>query len=383
MQREKLLLIPGPTPVHPRIIHALSQPTLSHVSPVFVEEFKEALDNLKKIVFCRAGQPYVVAGAGTLAMEMALLNTVGRGRRLLVLSQGYFGSRMKEIADSFDLPCDILESEWGQAVSPGLLQEQILKETYGAVVSTHVDTATGACSPVRRYAEIVRETDSLFIVDGVCATGGIEENMDEWGIDVVLTAAQKCFGVPPGLAVLVLSEEAMARRRGMDRVSAYYADLMRWLPIMKNPAGYFSTPCVNEIRGFLEGTRIILEEGLATRFKRHQIIARAFRAGLETLGFRIFTAAEFLADTLTVAYYPAGVRDGLFRSTLASNSVVVAGGLGPLSGKVFRMGHMGNLSLSQVEFALSAVEKTLSSLGHVFSVGSGVSAAKTVLSDLS
>jgi alanine-glyoxylate transaminase/serine-glyoxylate transaminase/serine-pyruvate transaminase len=379
MQREKLLLIPGPTPVHPKIIHALSQPTVSHVSPVFVEEFKEALANLKEIVYCRSGESFLVAGAGTLAMEMALLNTLRKGQRLLVLSQGYFGQRMKEIADIFEIPCDILESEWGRAVSPELLHRQLMDNSYGAVVSTHVDTASGACSPVGKYAEIVRPTDSLFIVDGVCATGGIEENMDLWGIDVVLTAAQKCFGVPPALAVLVLSEDAMNRRRAMDRMPAYYSDLLRWLPIMKDPSKYFSTPCVNEIRAFLEGTKIILEEGLETRFNRHQTIARAFRAGLKALGFSFFTGEDFLADTLTVAVYPSGVRDGIFRSTLLSNSVVVAGGLGPLAGKVFRMGHMGNLSFSQVEFALAAIEKTLISLGYVFEPGSGLKAAKKIL----
>jgi aspartate aminotransferase-like enzyme len=346
-----------------------------------VEEFGQALKNLKEIVFCRTGVPFLVAGAGTLAMEMAVLNTLQRGERLLVLSQGYFGLRMKEIAESFDIPCDILESEWGQTVSSEALHKQLMDNSYGAVVSTHVDTATGACAPIQKYAEILRSVDSLFIVDGVCATGGIEENMDKWGIDVVLTAAQKCFGVPPGLAVLVLSDEAMGRRRRMDRIPAYYADLMRWLPIMKDPSRYFSTPCVNEIRAFLEGTKIILEEGLETRFKRHQKIARAFRSGLKALGFRFFTEEEFLAETLTVAVYPSGVRDGIFRSTLFTNGVVVAGGLGPLAGKVFRIGHMGNLSFSQVEFAVAAIEKTLTSLAYLFELGCGVDAVKKSLAE--
>lgn len=381
MQREKLLLIPGPTPIHPRITHALSQPTISHVSPVFVEEFGQALKNLKEIVFCRSGEPFLVAGAGTLAMEMALLNTLQKDERLLVLSQGYFGQRMKEIADSFDIPCDILESEWGEAVSSEALHKQLMENAYGAVVSTHVDTATGVCAPIQKYAEILRSGDSLFIVDGVCATGGIEENMDKWGIDVVLTAAQKCFGVPPGLAILVLSDEAMSRRRRMEKIPAYYADLMRWLPIMKDPSRYFSTPCVNEIRAFLEGTKIIIEEGLETRFIRHRKIARAFRAGLKALGFRFFTGEEFLAETLTVPVYPSGVRDGIFRSTLFTNGVVVAGGLGSLAGKVFRIGHMGNLSFSQVEFAMAAIEKTLTSLAYLFDSGCGVDAVRKSLAE--
>jgi alanine-glyoxylate transaminase/serine-glyoxylate transaminase/serine-pyruvate transaminase len=312
MDQEKLLLIPGPTPVHPRILNSLSQPTASHVSPVHVDELKEALSNLKRIVFCQGGEPFIVAGAGTLAMEMALLNTVSKGESILVLSQGYFGQRMEKIAQSFGLDCDLLQSEEMKAVEPEALRGRISQKEFAAVVATHVDTATGICAPVQEYAEVIKEFQSLFIVDGVCATGGIEERMDDWGIDIVLTAAQKCFGVPPGLAVLVVSERAMKKREGMDVITAYYADLLNWLPVMKDPTKYFSTPCVNEVRAFNE----------------------------------------------------EGVEDTAFRKVMADFGVIVAGGLGNLAGKVFRMGHMGNLSSSQVDFALDALKKTLTSIGY-------------------
>lgn len=379
MQTEKLLLIPGPTPVHPRILNALSLPTVSHVSPILVEELKEALENLKKIVFCKDGEPFIVAGAGTLAMEMALLNTVKRGEKMLVLSQGYFGERMKDIAQSFDLGCDIVQSPWGKAVLPEELAEKMASERYTAVVSTHVDTATGACAPVKNYAEILANFESLYLIDGVCATGGIEERMDDWGIDVILTAAQKCFGVPPGLAVLILSRRAMDKRRTMAAIPAYYSDLMRWLPIMKDPSKYFSTPCVNEIRAFNEGMKIILEEGMEERFLRHKRVAKAIRAALVRLGFSFYTDEAFLADTLTVCYYPEGIEDKTFRTTYASNGVIVAGGLGDVAGKVFRMGHMGNLSNSQVHFAIAALETTLSTLGYGFDPRSGIDTAREIL----
>lgn len=379
MQTEKLLLIPGPTPVHPRILNALSLPTVSHVSPILVEELKEALENLKKIAFCKDGEPFIVAGAGTLAMEMALLNTVKRGEKMLVLSQGFFGERMKDIAQSFDLGCDILQSPWGKAVLPEELAEKMASERYTAVVSTHVDTATGACAPVKDYAEILANFESLYLIDGVCATGGIEERMDDWGIDVILTAAQKCFGVPPGLAVLILSRRAMDKRRTMAAIPAYYSDLMRWLPIMKDPSKYFSTPCVNEIRAFNEGMKIILEEGMEERFLRHKRVAKAIRAALVRLGFSFYTDEAFLADTLTVCYYPEGIEDKTFRTTYASNGVIVAGGLGDVAGKVFRMGHMGNLSNSQVHFAIAALETTLSTLGYGFDPRSGIDAAREIL----
>ncbi len=379
MHKEKLLMIPGPSPVHPRILNSLSLPTVSHVGPEHVSEMKMALENLKKVVFCEKGEPFIVAGAGTLAMEMALLNIIEKGEKFLVLSQGFFGERMVQIARSFSLDCDFIESEWGKAVLPEELEARLRKEEYKAVVSTHVDTCTGACAPVKDYAEILKERGVFFIVDGVCATGGIEERMDDWGIDVVLTAAQKCFGAPPGLAVLVVSERAMGKRRSMEAIPAYYSDLLNWLPIMKNPSKYFSTPCVNEIRAFYESTKIVLEEGMEKRFLRHARVARAVRAALIELGFSFFTQELFLADTLSVVEYPEGVLDQPFRKIFFENGVVVAGGLGETAGKVFRMGHMGNLSESQVLFALDALERTLSSLDYSFKQGSGLKTAEKIL----
>jgi alanine-glyoxylate transaminase/serine-glyoxylate transaminase/serine-pyruvate transaminase len=377
--RERLLLIPGPSPVHPRIIHSLAQPTVSHVGPEMVEETSKALENLKKIVFCEKGQAFVVAGAGTLAMEMAVLNTLAADEKALILSQGYFGKRMAEICRSFRLAHDLLESPWGRSVLPQELEKKLAESDYRVVLATHVDTATGACAPIREYAEVLKKRRPLFIVDGVCATGGIEERMDDWGIDVVLTAAQKCFGVPPGLAILVFSERAMEKRKRMEGIPAYYSDILRWLPIMNDPSRYFSTPCVNEVRAFYESTLIILEEGLEQRFERHSRTARAIRSGLAALGFTFFTEKEFLADTLSVVNYPPGVDDKRFRGRYYENGVVVAGGLGETAGKVFRMGHMGNLSSSQVDFALDALEHTLKTTGVAFEAGSGRAAAKAIL----
>ncbi len=379
MPDEKLLLIPGPSPVVPRILDALALPTVSHVSPEMVRDLKEACENLKKIVFCDAGEPFVVSGAGTLAMEMAVLNTAGRGDRILVLSQGYFGDRMAQICRAFGLDHDVLECEWGRAVTPGELDRRLKDRNYNVVVCTHVDTATGACAPVAEYSQVLEKSGSLFVVDGVCATGGIPERMDAWGIDVVLTAAQKCLGTPPGLSILVLSELAMEKRRSLASVPAYYSDLLRWLPVMHDPTRYFSTPCVNEVRAFAEGTRLIVEEGLEERFERHDLYAEAIRTGLAALGFGFFTDPDFLASTLSVVRYPDGVDDKAFRAGLAANGVVVAGGLGPTAGGVFRMGHMGNLTSAQVRFALDAVEKTLGSLGRKVAPGTGRQAVDSVL----
>ncbi|MBM3310006.1 MAG: alanine--glyoxylate aminotransferase family protein [Candidatus Aminicenantes bacterium] len=375
----KLLLIPGPSPVVPRILDALARPTVSHVGADMAADVRLALDNLKKIVFCASGEPFLIAGAGTLSMEVALLNLVGRDERVLVLSQGYFGDRMGEICESFGLAFDILRSPWGEVVPADSLARAIQAKPYGLVAVTHVDTSTGGCAPVRAYAEVLRDSGILYVVDGVCATGGVEERMDDWGIDVVLTAAQKCFGAPPGLAVDVFSERAMAQRRGLPSVPAYYADILRWLPIMKEPTKYFSTPGVNEMRAFAEATKVMLEEGMESRFTRHALYAEAVRAGLEALGFSFFTRRDCWADTLSVVNYPEGVDDKAFRAAYFENGCVVAGGLGATAGKVFRMGHMGNLTADEILFALEAMERALESVGGAAGRGASVRAAERVL----
>jgi len=379
MPQDKLLLIPGPSPVVPRILDALALPTVSHVGPDMGRDLKEACENLLKIVFCDNGEPFIVAGAGTLAMEMALLNTAGPSDRVLVISQGYFGDRMAQICRAFGLGHDVLACEWGRAVTPSELEGRLKTANYNVVVCTHVDTSTGACAPVEEYSQVLEKTGAIFIVDGVCATGGIPERMDAWGLDIVLTAAQKCLGTPPGLAVLVFSERAMEKRRALAAVPAYYSDILRWLPIMHDPSKYFSTPCVNEIRAFAEATRIIIEEGVDERFERHDLFAEAIRSGLEALGFTFFTDPRFEASTLSVVRYPDGVEDRAFRAGLGANGVVVAGGLGPTAGRVFRMGHMGNLTSAQVRFAVEAVEQTLAGLGLPVQAGAGRAAVDGIL----
>ena len=381
MKESKLLLIPGPSPVVDRILETLAKPTVSHISPEMEKELSGSLENLKKIVFTASGQPLIISGAGTLAMEIALLNITAESDRVLAISQGYFGHRMAEICEAFDVKHSLIQSQWGRVVTPEELKAELKRHKYDVVVCTHVDTATGACAPVREYAEVIHQQtpEVLFVVDGVCATGGIEERMDEWGIDVILTAAQKCFGAPPGLAVDIFSKRALEKRRKLVRVKAYYADILRWLPVMENPNRYFSTPCVNEIRAFYEATRIVLDEGLEVRFQRHERFAAAIRNGFRSLGFSIYTDETCLAATLSVVRYPEGLDDPSFRKKLFEYGLVVAGGLGPTAGQVFRFGHMGNLTREQIIFAFDAIERALLNLGYEFSSGDGVETVRSLL----
>lgn len=372
---ETLTMIPGPTPVHARILGALARPTTSHVAPSFVEEFRQALAGFRSLCRGEAAQPFVVAGGGTLAMEMALVNVVAPGEKLLVVSHGYFGDRFGDLAAAFGIQADVLKAEWGKAIPPAEVAAKLQDGGYAAVTVSHVDTSTGTLSPVEGYVEILKGRPELFILDGVCATGGVDERFDEWGVDVLLTGPQKAIGAPPGLALCLFSGRALARRKGLASVPAYYADVMRWLPVMQDPGKYFSTPCVNEIVSLAEALRILHAEGLDARFARHGRIARGLRAGLEALGLVLFTDASCRADTLSVVRLPEGVVDTAFRKEVASRGVVVAGGLGPIAGKAFRLGHMGNIGPAEVATTLAAIEGALAALGHPVSPGAALAAA--------
>ncbi len=376
---ETLTMIPGPTPVHPRILEALSQPTVSHVAPAFVEQFRSALRDFQALCKTRSGQPFIVAGAGTLAMEIALVNAVAPGERILVISHGYFGDRFGELAAAFGIQCDLLRAEWGHAVSPAEVTQRLDAGSYAAVTITHVDTSTGTAAPVEAYCDLLRGRKELVILDGVCATAGMDERFDEWGIDVLLTGPQKAIGAPPGVALCVFSERALERRRVRSTVPAYYADVLRWLPVMQDPGRYYSTPCVNEIVALAAALRMVHEEGLPARFARHAQIARAFRAGLEAAGLKLFTAPDCRADTLSVVMLPANVVDAGFRKEMAARGVVIAGGLGPIAGKAFRLGHMGNIGAGEVAAALTALEAALRASGIPVEKGVAVAAAAALL----
>jgi alanine-glyoxylate transaminase/serine-glyoxylate transaminase/serine-pyruvate transaminase len=377
---ETLTMIPGPTPVHPRILDALARPTVSHVSPAFVKTFRQALDDFMSLGQTASAQPVIVAGGGTLSMEIALVNVVAPGERVLVVSHGYFGDRYGELASAFGIEADVVRSEWGRAVSPEEISRRLASGTYAAVTITHVDTSTGTASPVAAYVDVLRGRKELLILDGVCATGGIDEPFDRWGVDVLLTAAQKAIGAPPGLALCLFSSRALARRRSFPSVPAYYADVLRWLPVMENPGKYFATPCVNEIAALGEALRIIHEEGLPARLARHGRLARAIRAGLEALGLSLVTAPDCRAETLSVVFLPPGVEDAAFRKEVAARGVVLAGCLGPLAGKAFRLGHMGNIGPGEVAKTLGAIEESLRALGVAAPAGAAVAAAAKHLS---
>ncbi|MCJ7788836.1 MAG: alanine--glyoxylate aminotransferase family protein [Candidatus Atribacteria bacterium] len=379
--KKKLMMIPGPTPVEQSILDALSKETVSHLDPELVKTLKETLQDLKTIVMTEQGQPFIIPGTGTLAMETALVNTLKKGDRLLVISHGFFGDRFVEIARAYDFEVEVLASQWGKIVEVEKITQKLKEKKFSVVTLTHVDTSTGVCAPLREVGEILKKfPEALFIVDGVCAMGGIEERMDDWGIDILFAANQKAIGVPPGLANLVFNQRALERRNSLGKISAYYMDINRWLPIMREPGErYFATHAVNMVNALHQGLKIILEEGLEERFRRHQKFALAFQTGLEELGFNLVVSPEIRANTVSTVLYPSGIEDISFRKKLYENGVLVSAGKEVLAGKIFRLGHMGNITENEVIMTLSIIEKTLSDFNYDFKMGAGVGAAEKIL----
>ncbi len=378
MKNKKLVMIPGPTPVARSIQDQMGRETVAFGDADFIKDFKEALDDLKEI-FKTKGQAFVVAGTGTLAMEMGISNVTKEGDKVLVISHGYFGDRYAELCQRKGLQVDVLSSEWGSIVPVEEIEKKLKEKDYKAVTVTHVDTSTGVCAPIWEIGEIIKKyEDTILVVDGVCATGAEPEYIDDMGIDVLITGSQKALGLPPGLALVFAGEKALERRKSLEVIREYYMDFEKWLPVMEDPSKYFATPAVNMIWALKAALNIIKEEGIENRYERHKKFATAMQSAIESIGFRILAEKEHRAVTLSNVLYMEGIEDIEFRKVLAEEGVVVAGGLGEYAGKMFRLGHMGNIDYHYLVSTISAIERTLHRLGVADVLGKGV----TVLTEM-
>jgi len=384
MGERDLLMIPGPTNVAPTVLGAMARPTLSHVSGSFANILKETLADLGRI-FKTTGLILPLAGSGTLGAEVALANVIEPSDKVLAICGGYFGDRLADIAATLGAKVEKFQMPWGSVAEPSEVEGRPSSADYKAVLVVHVDTSTGASSPVEKLGRLAKEKNVLFIVDTVCSMGGMDVQVDAWGIDVCSTGSQKALGVPPGLAIISFSPSALkARDQRKSPIGTYYGDLRRWAPVIEDSTTYFATHPVNMIYALHESCKMILSEGLDSRFTRHAKLAAAFRAGVQSIDLRLLCDEKASANTLTVAYYPDGVRDAEFRKTMAERyGVVVAGGLGPLSQKVFRVGHMGNVNRNDILATVAAVEGSLTEQGYSFTAGSAVAAANRTLATIS
>lgn len=386
MKDRKLLMIPGPVEFTPAVLRAMGMPTTSHVAPNFIEVFGQALERLRQVFASPSGQPFILAGTGTLAMDTAAANLVERGDKALVVSTGYFGDRFAAILERYGAEVTQIQAPApGDAPSLEAVEGALQAGGYKLMTVTHVDTSTAVGTDVKGLAALGRQYDALVVVDGVCSVAGEELRQDEWGVDLALTASQKAIGVPPGLALVVAGPRAMAAFHNRKTpVANYYADWTHWLPIMqayeaRRPA-YFGTPPVNLIWALDVSLGQILDEGLGPRFARHRRLSLAFKAAVAALGMaQVPVSPDKSAVTLTAPYYPPGVDASLVGHINAAG-VIVAGGLLPaIKDRYFRVGHMGAVTLSDILTTVAAVEHGLAKVGYQFSPGAGLAAAQVAL----
>ena len=379
-----LLMIPGPIEFEPEVLRALSRKSESHVAPTFIETFGRTLRNLREVFRAPSGQPFVIAGSGTAAMEMAAANLVEPGDAALVVNSGYFGDRYAVMLARYGAEVTQLRAEVGAAPSLDEVESALDAGGYKLLVATHVDTSTGVRTDAEALARLARKRGVLSIFDGVCATAGERFEQEAWGADVYLTASQKAIGVPPGLAILMASERAIeAWRARQQAVGSLYFDWAEWLPIMEayetGSAAYFATPPVNLIYALDVSVRNLLAEGMPAVWARHEHLAEACRAAWQALGLRSVAVDGVRANTLSALYYPDGI-DASVLSAIAKAGVIVAGGLHPeIRSRYFRVGHMGAVSANDILATIGAVERGLAVVGARGVLGTGTAAAQKVL----
>ncbi|MGC9469895.1 MAG: pyridoxal-phosphate-dependent aminotransferase family protein [Anaerolineae bacterium] len=381
----KLLMIPGPIEFEPSVLSALGAPTTSHVAPEFIEAFGQALERMREVFLAPEGQPFIVAGSGTLAMDLAGANLVEPGNKALVVNTGYFGDRYGELLGRYGAEVTHVRAAIGGRPSLKEVDEALASDNYKLLTVTHVDTSTGVATDVKGLAELARRHHVLIVVDGVCSVAGEELRMEEWGVDVALTASQKAIGTPPGLALVMVGPKAMdAFWKRKAPVANYYADWTNWLPIMEayeaRRPSYFGTPAVNLIAALNVSLGLILQEGMETRFERHARVSRAIKAAVTALGMdQVPIAHEIAAVTMTAPRFPKGIDGKRVLAEIKASGVVLAGGLHPeIKGEYFRIGHMGTVSQGDALATVGAVESGLAAAGYKFDAGVGVAAAMQV-----
>lgn len=384
MKNRTLLMIPGPIEFEPAVLVEMGAPTSGHTAPNFIEVFGQSLEKMRQVFCCQNGQPFILAGSGTLAMDSAGANLVEPGDKALVVNTGYFSDRFGAILERYGAQVTHVRAAVGDSPTLEAVEAALKTDQFKLMTITHVDTSTGVLADVRGLSALARRYGVLSVVDGVCSVAGETLLMDEWGVDLALTASQKAIGVPPGLALLVAGPKAMQLfQQRRSPVMSYYADWTNWLPVMQayeaRKPGYFGTPAVNLVCALNVSLNQILAEGMEKRFARHERLSRAAKAAVEALGLgQVPLSPAVAAHTMTAPRFPEGVSGPDFIARVAAAGVTVAGGLHPaIRAEYFRIGHMGAASMGDILATIGAVETALAGCGYRFETGAGVKAAQS------
>jgi aspartate aminotransferase-like enzyme len=368
------LLAPGPTPIPPEVLQALSRPILHHRTPEFEALFGRVRTGLAELLGTKS-EVLILAASGTGAMEAAAVNLLSPGDEVIVIRCGKFGERWGDICRAFGLTIHALEAPYGETVDAERVASALRAHPRAkALLATQSETSTGVLEDIEAYAALTRRTETLLIVDTVSSCGVVPCPMDTWGIDVVVTGSQKGLMCPPGLAFITLNDRAW-RIAAQATSPKFYWDLAaerKWQA--KGQAQY--TPAVSLLMGLDVALGLLKAEGLPQVYRRHDRLARAMRAGAEALGLTLFPRAT-PSPAVTAVVAPSGLDgEAIVRAYGEGQNITIAGGQGDMKGKIFRLAHLGYVDESDVVVGLAALERILAPLGVPVEFGAAVAAAQ-------
>jgi serine---pyruvate transaminase len=374
--KKEYLLTPGPTPLPPQVSLAMAKPIIHHRTPQFQEILKEASLGLKW-AFQTANDVFIISSSGTGAMEAAVVNLLSCGDTVLVVQGGKFGERWTELAKAYGINPEIIDVEWGKAVSPEEIRKRLKSNPQiKAVFTTLCETSTGVDNDIQAIAAVVKESSAVLVVDAISGLGAVDLKTDAWGVDVVVAGSQKGLMLPPGLGFICVSPKAWKLVEAA-KSGRYYLDLRKAKKALdKNDTPFTSS--ITLITALNEALKMMQQDGLENIFKRHRTMADATRAAIKALGLELF-APTAASDGVTAAKVPVGV-DGekLVKTMRDTYGVTIAGGQDELKGKVFRIAHMGFITESDIIMGLSCLEKVLTQMGYKFTLGAGIKAAEEI-----
>lgn len=376
----RLLLGPGPSMVHPRVLRALATPLLGHLDPAFLKVMND-IQTLLRTVFQTTNRfTIAVSGTGSAGMEAAVVNLVEPGDTVIVGVNGMFGTRLATIVERCSGKAILVEAPWGQIIEPDMIEQTLRRSgPVKAVAVVHAETSTGAWQPIEPISRLCRDHGALLIVDTVTSLGGVPVEVDQWGIDACYSGTQKCLSCPPGLAPLTLSDRAVAAIKARRTpCQSWYLDLALVADYWTDGTrAYHHTAPISMLYALREALRLVDEEGLPARFLRHRLNSEALVAGLNELGLTPLPPAEHRLPMLTCVKLPGQIDDAAVRTQLLQTfGIEIGGGLGPLKGKVWRIGLMGeSCTEANVLTLLNALEDILFRSGGLSTPGVALQAA--------
>jgi len=374
--RKNYLLTPGPTPLPPQVCEAMSREIIHHRTPQFQAVLKEVTDGLKYI-FQTTGDVYILASSGTGAMEAAVVNLLSVGDTVLCVHGGKFGERWTEIAKAYGINCEIINVEWGKAVSPEEIEKRLkANPKIKAVFTTLCETSTGVTNDIEAIGKVVKDSPAVLVVDAISGLGAIDLKTDAWSVDVCVSGSQKGLMLPPGLSFISVSQKAWEKINS-SKSPRYYFDLKTAKKAWESTDTPF-TPAISLVIALSEALKIMRQEALENIFTRHRKMALATRAAMLALGLELF-APSAASDVVTAVKIPQGVDGEKIVKTMRDKyGVTIAGGQAEMKGKIFRIAHMGFIEEFDIVAGVSCLEKVLAQAGYKFSLGAGVKAAEEV-----